>query len=146
MEVPELEVRPVTRADLEGITRLEESSFDDPYPEYFLLELVEGCADTFLVAVSQGALVGYAVVDHWSEGEHLVSIAVDEAWRRKGVGQRLLSGLVAKLGSGKLLRLEVRRGNAPAVLFYLKNGFKEVGMEPAYYRDGEDALLMEKLL
>ena len=44
----------------------------------------------------------------------------------------------------RAIRLEVRRNNKPAIQFYTKNGYKLVGVEEHYYRDGEDALIMEK--
>ena len=144
LALPKLEVRQVRDGDLEQVVALEEASFDDPYPEYFLRELLEDNRDTFLVAVSEGKVVGYAVVDRWVDHDHLVSIAVYPAMRGRGVGQLLFSGLEERLGRKRALRLEVRRSNSVAIRFYLKNGFKEVGVELSYYRDGEDALLMEK--
>ncbi len=144
LTLPELEVRPVRKSDLGSVVGLEESCFDDPYPRYFLEELADGNPDTFLVAVSEGKVVGYAVVDRWEDNNHLISIAVDADRRRSGIGQRLLSALMTGVRDGRPWRLEVRRSNVAAVRFYLKNGFRDVGVEEGCYRDGEDALLMEK--
>jgi ribosomal-protein-alanine N-acetyltransferase len=144
LALPKLEVRQVRDDDLEQVVALEDASFDDPYPAYFLKELVEDNRDTFLVAVSEGKVLGYAVVDRWVDHDHLVSIAVYPAVRGRGMGQLLFSGLEERLVGKRALRLEVRRSNTVAIRFYKKNGVKEVGVEPGYYRDGEDALLMEK--
>ena len=38
----------------------------------------------------------------------------------------------------------MRKNNKPAIAFYTKNGYKLAGVEEHYYRDGEDALVMEK--
>ena len=41
--------------------------------------------------------------------------------------------------------LEVRAGNPAARGFYRAQGFREVGRRPAYYTDGEDAVLLSRL-
>jgi ribosomal-protein-alanine N-acetyltransferase len=43
----------------------------------------------------------------------------------------------------RLVTLEVRRSNAPAISLYLALGYRQVGMRPRYYaEENEDALLM----
>jgi ribosomal-protein-alanine acetyltransferase len=138
-------VRPVKPEDLASIYRLEESCFKDPFPPYFINQLAEANPETFLVAVDNGRIAGYAVIDNWPDHKHLVSIAVHANSRRKGIGQFLLDGLVERLGEGPL-RLELRRSNVPAFTFYLRNGFRQTGIAHSYYSDGEDAIQMEKLI
>jgi [ribosomal protein S18]-alanine N-acetyltransferase len=140
-----IEVRSVRPEDLTAISTIEEASFKDPYPAYFLAQLADVAADTFLVGLVQGGIVGYAVVDEWTEQQHLVSIAVLPNHRRKGVGQALFNGLVERLREGKL-GLELRRSNKEALNFYLKNGFSRTGVAHSYYADGEDAIQMEKTI
>jgi [ribosomal protein S18]-alanine N-acetyltransferase len=140
---PRVTVRPVKPEDLKDIYNIEESSFKDPYPAYFLLQLADANPTTFLVATDQALVVGYAVVDQWTDQQHLVSIAVLPDYRKKGVGQALFNGLVERLREGKLI-LELRRSNKEALNFYLKNGFNQTGIADSYYTDGEDAIQMEK--
>src|SRR5205809_7980762 len=82
----EFQIRAVITEDMRSIADLEQACFDDPFPSYFLSQLAEANPDTILVAVSTGQIVGYAVVDAWSDHEHLVSVAVHEQSRRKGIG------------------------------------------------------------
>ncbi len=138
-------VRRVSREDLPMVSRLEELSFPDPYPRYFLEQLAEANPETFLVAEREGKLVGYTVADQWRDHNHLVSIAVHPDNRRTGVGETLLVELENILESG-LLRLELRKSNLAAMEFYMANGFKPMGTRPGYYGDGEDAILMEKIV
>jgi len=42
------------------------------------------------------------------------------------------------------MELQVKVSNIEAISFYRKLGFKEVGLIPNYYQDGEDALIMSK--
>jgi [ribosomal protein S18]-alanine N-acetyltransferase len=144
LALPELEIRLFQTGDLEAVSRIEEACFDDPYPQYFFAQLAEANPETFLVALFEEEIVGYAIIDGWADHDHLISIAVHPEHRRKGVAQALLDRLESRLSGKRPVRLEVRRNNTPAVQFYTKNGYRYVGVEERYYRDGEDALIMEK--
>ena len=141
---PRVEIRRFENLDLEVVSQIEDACFDDPYPKYFIGQLAEANPETFLVALLGGKIVGYAVVDHWADHDHLISIAVHPEHRRKGIAQQLLTSLEEQLSHRRTIRLEVRRNNKPAIQFYTKNGYMYVGVEERYYRDGEDALIMEK--
>src|SRR5438309_9801278 len=105
-----VEIRTVRTEDLRLVYELEEQSFKDPFPNYFIDQLADANPETFLVAAYTGAIVGYAVVDDWSEYQHLVSIAVRPGFRIRGVAQALLDDLFERSRSGPL-RLEVMRSN-----------------------------------
>jgi ribosomal-protein-alanine N-acetyltransferase len=140
-----LRIRLVKSADMDAISELEDASFEDPFPSYFLSQLADANPDTFLVAEVNGKIVGYAVVDNGIDQQHLVSIAVSAGLRRKGIGQALLDGLIRRLHEGSL-GLEVRRSNKAAIELYHKNGFTDTGIAHSYYKDGEDAIQMERLI
>src|SRR5215467_5811013 len=134
-----LQVRLVRSEDLNAVSNIEDSTFKDAYPPYFLAQLADANPDTFVVALDNGEVVGYAVVDEWTDEQHLVSIAVLTGHRRKGVGQAMLNELLGKLREGRL-GLELRRSNKEALNFYQKNGFSQKGIAHSYYKDGEDAI------
>lgn len=144
-----VEVRGVELGDLEAVDRIEKLSFPDPYPWRLLYRLILFSPKTFLVATSEGRLVGYvsAVVEEGEVG-HILSIATPPDSRRRGVARRLLEHLLPILkGKGvRVVRLEVRRGNRAAQNLYLNLGFTEAGMVEGYYGDGEDGLLFERQL
>ena len=140
-----IQVRQVRREDLPGVHELEASSFKDPFPPYFIDQLANANPETFLVAVEEDRIVGYAVVDNWTDHQHLVSIAVSTGSRRKGIGQALLDNMLARVREGPL-RLELRKSNQAALSLYRKNGFTETGVTHSYYTDGEDAITMERLI
>ena len=71
-------------------------------------------------------------------------MAVAPAFRRRGVADALLAGLIG-VGRGRLafLTLEARASNRPALRLYEKHGFRAVGRRKDYYDDPkEDAILM----
>ncbi len=145
LETQELQIRQFKAEDISAISELEQLSFKDPFPSYFLSQLADANPGTFLVAVTGDKIIGYAVTDKWPDQEHLVSIAVIPDSRKKGVGQALLDRLIERLQTGSL-KLEVRRSNKAALNLYRKNGFAQTGVAHSYYTDGEDAIQMEKVI
>ncbi len=76
---------------------------------------------------------------------HLISIAVLEEHRGRGLGSRLLRRTI-KIARERYhadsIYLEVRVSNVRAIKLYEKFGFRKVRIIPEYYRDGEDAFVM----
>ena len=139
-------IRTVRQDDIDAISLLEEASFNDPYPSYFLSELARDNPETFLVFTLNNEIVGYGVVDRWEDHDHLISIAVRPDSRRKGLGEALLVELEKRLSKERPLRLEVRQNNLAAIQLYLKRGFTKIGLVEGYYGDGDSAIIMEKRL
>ena len=59
---------------------------------------------TTIVAVSRGQVVGFAQIQGDGVGlqTHLSLLAVDEAWRRRGVGRRLVEEGFRRLGAARM--------------------------------------------
>ena len=144
LTIAEQNIRPVRQDDVAEISLLEETSFNDPYPSYFLSELARDNPETFLVLTLNNEIVGYGVVDRWEDHDHLISIAVRPDSRRKGLGEALLVELEKRLSNERPLRLEVRQSNFAAIHLYSKRGFTKTGLAEGYYGDGENAVTMEK--
>lgn len=83
----------------------------------------------------------YVIVDE----AHLTSIAVREAYRRRGIGELLLISafdLAIELKT-HIVTLEVRLSNTAAQKLYTKYNFTKIGVRRGYYTDNrEDAILM----
>ena len=78
------------------------------------------------------------------EGE-LYRIAVDEKYRRRGLGRERLGFAAAALAERGLRSffLEVREKNLPARALYASLGFTECGVRKNYYKNPTDnAILM----
>jgi len=142
-------IRPARPGDVGRVQRIEASIYPDPWPRALFQLMLERAPGLFLVLVSDEMVVGYAVGEVEMRGGlsagHVMNIAVDHPWRRKGVGQALLEELEARLGRRgvALFFLEVRESNLPAQSLYMKNGYTVVGRLPGYYRN-EDGLVIEK--
>ena len=109
---------------------------------------LHGTVSRGVCAVEDGEIVGYACETVLFENAEVDNIAVAESCRRRGVGKKLLKKLEteAKERGARVILLEVRVSNAPAMTMYLKEGFKGIYVRPRYYPDGEDAVVMQKEL
>ncbi|RLG37068.1 MAG: ribosomal-protein-alanine N-acetyltransferase [Candidatus Alkanophagales archaeon] len=114
------------------------------------LEVYEMCPEGFLVAeVGSYGVVGFVVVLLSTPAEgRIFAIAVDRDFRERGIATELLNAAFDILMSwgAKSVRLEVRVNNYVARRLYRKLGFSDFGYVPAYYSDGEAAILMRKPL
>ncbi|NPA39714.1 MAG: ribosomal protein S18-alanine N-acetyltransferase [Thermodesulfobacteria bacterium] len=102
----------------------------------------------FILAFVNSKLVGYLIFRQVDEEAEILRLGVKKEFRRKGIGEKLLKKaeeLVITQG-GKVIYLEVRKSNEPAINFYKKQNFSIVSVRKNYYPDGEDALIMRKVL
>jgi ribosomal-protein-alanine N-acetyltransferase len=140
-------IREFRRPDVKQVLEIEFSSFKDPYPSHILVDIYNLGAG-FLVAQQDNMIVGYIIFWIRFEDEgHIISLAVEKKYRRKGVGSSLVwSALdIFKKYNLKKIKLEVRIGNKAARKFYQEIGFEEKEFLPSYYDDGEDAVVMEMI-
>nr|WP_245215481.1 GNAT family N-acetyltransferase [Pararoseomonas baculiformis] len=74
----------------------------------------------------------------------ILTLAVDPACRRQGLGGSLLGACLAEVArrGAACLFLEVSEGNAPARALYGRAGAREVGRRRCYYADRSDALVL----
>lgn len=139
-------VEPMRAADLEAVHRIERESFRTPWPPHaYRTELETNRLAHYVVARVGAEVVGYAGMWLMVDEAHITTFAVAPAWRRQGVGERLLIALLdlALARGAREATLEVRLSNLPARRLYEKYGFRPVGLRPRYYSDdNEDALIM----
>jgi ribosomal protein S18 acetylase RimI-like enzyme len=99
-----------------------------------------------VVARAAGSVVGFAVMEfHFAARRaHLVLLAVEPAYRRRGVGVALFRWLekVALLGGIERIGLELRADNDEARAFYDRLAFCETELRRGYYDGRLDAISM----
>ncbi len=131
------ELRPGSGGDLASIAQIQAAS-----PEASQWDVPEYLKYDLLVAVCAGRVAGFAVARRVAEDEsELLNLAIDPAFRRRGIGRRLVAVLASShLGT---FWLEVRESNLGARKFYKSLGFCEAGCRPGYYPDSaEGAIVM----
>jgi ribosomal-protein-alanine N-acetyltransferase len=138
--------------DLPSVMTLEAELFgDEAWSEgMFWSELAEGETRRYVVEEdSAGALCGYAGLCAYAPYEAYVqTMAVAPRARRRGLGQQLLSELLAEASRRKCphVDLEVRADNDAAIRLYARNSFERIGVRRGYYQpSGTDAIVMRRL-
>lgn len=133
--------------DIEPVMGLERELFaeDSWSPELFWAELAELDSRHYLVAESDGVIVGYAGLLAYIDEGYVQTIAVAPGSQGLGVGSQLLVALLREARRIGLpsVGLEVRADNERAQALYRRFGFAPVGVRRGYYQpSGADAVVM----
>ena len=139
-----MNVRKFKKKDLKRVFEIENMSFDQSYGINMFQQLYE-MGIGFLVAEEDDYVIGYVMfwIKYENQG-HIISIAVDKNYRRKGAGTQLLVKAIAILSLLDLhtIYLEVNENNEGAVEFYKNFNFKIDRVVPGYYENGDGAIVM----
>lgn len=145
-----IEIRRLTLADLGSIERIERSAYPTPWSRsMFAGELAKPsaiCIGAFDVDGTE-SLTGYLIVSRYVDAWHVMNLAIDESYRRRGIARRLLEELFATTKDDTMrgYTLEVRVSNTTAITLYEHVGFRITGVRRGYYTDNrEDAYVMWK--
>jgi ribosomal-protein-alanine N-acetyltransferase len=154
-KVGDYDIRRCDRDDIESVIMINSKTLPEHYSDYFYFEILSEFPDTFLIAELSGEVVGYIMcrVEYGfshlrrlglARKGHIISVAVLEEHRGKGLGTRLITTAHQEImkKSGSECYLEVRVSNSQAVSLYEGLGYKVAGKLESYYKDGEPALLM----
>ena len=148
-------IRRCDPADIIPVMEINMKTLPEHYSDYFYESLLGELPEAFLVGEIKGRPVGYIMCKTeygfsnfkklgFVKKGHMVSIAVLEEHRQKGIGKAIVEEALKGVKSKKCdeLYLEVRCSNTGGVKLYEKMGFIIKQRLKTYYRDGEDAFLM----
>ena len=130
-----------------AVAALENVCFSMPWSEASVASELTNPLALWIVAVEGDTLCGYVGSQAVMGEADMMNIAVDPAWRRRGIARELVLELIRQLKKTGVhcLTLEVRASNAPAIALYESMGFTQVGYRPKYYMNPkEDALILRK--
>jgi ribosomal-protein-alanine N-acetyltransferase len=148
-------IRRCEEKDLTSVTSINMNTLPEHYSDYFFESILRELPEAFVVAEVNDNIIGYIMCKiefgfsnfrklGFVKKGHVVSVAVLDQHRGKGVGRALMlegvNGVVSRKSDE--IYLEVRISNEPAIKMYEKLGFQIKSRLRTYYRDGEDAYLM----
>lgn len=135
--------------DLGAIEEIERRSYPTPWSRpMFASELAKPssiCVGAF--DEETRALIGYLVVARYVDAWHVMNIAIEPRYQRRGIATTLLAHLfdLTDDDDRRGYTLEVRVSNKGAIRLYEQLGFRTRGLRRAYYTDNrEDAVIMWK--
>lgn len=124
-------------------------SFPRPWSAEDLCRLAQTSHCHGIAARCGDVLAGFIIISVAADEAEILTLAVDEAWRRRGVAGALIQEAIAEAArrGARVLLLEVGVQNIAAQALYAKSGFATAGRRKNYYRGPngtEDALLMRR--
>ncbi len=144
--------RSVTSADAPTVAALEHMAMpagkNTGSAESWARLLRSPATQGLLLEDGTGNCRAYCIWQGVAQQVELLSIAVDPAFSRKGLGSFLIDEMAAicRAQGAEIVFLEVAENNTPARQFYEKKAFVAIGRRPRYYRlsneSFKDAILM----
>ena len=139
-----LEISQMSISDLDSISNILLTDFDDFWTYSILKSELENPNSTFIVAKQNNQVFGFGGIWRSIDDIHITNIVVKKNLRNNGIGSMLLNKLIelSKKRNINSITLEVNTKNIPAIKLYEKYGFKNVGIRKKYYNNTDDAIIM----
>lgn len=145
----DIQVRKMDLSDIPFVYQEELKIFGKSLGEKTLYnEIIYNEMSRYFIALVDGKRAGY--VGSWLTipNAEILNLFVSEKYRGLGLGKELMAKVieVCKEHNIEQLTLEVRQSNVYAKELYASLGFQDVAIRKKYYENGDDALLMSKIL
>ncbi|MCL4314167.1 MAG: GNAT family N-acetyltransferase [Candidatus Thermoplasmatota archaeon] len=131
------------------VTDLANRSMTESYDHKVIMDAYRNWPEGFLMGLHGRTLTGFIAGSKFMRTEaRILLLAVDEKYRRLGIGSALISRFmeICRQNGFMSIRLEVRTDNTAAISFYRNHGFSITATMPYYYSDLSDAFQMWRLL
>ena len=140
-----ISIRPASLDDISAILEIENKTNQMPWTEAQFISSME-VGHYSVVLQEENNILGFAIYSPIIPESHLLNIAIHPNHQGRGLGDKLLQKIIFqnKTMGVKVISLEVRVSNLPAIALYEKWGFFKDAIRPNYYSGApkEDALLM----
>lgn len=142
-------VRSMNLNDLEEIVKIEKELYKVPWNvNQYKYELEENEFSYLFVLEHNNIIVGYYGFWVMFEECDITKVSIRKEFQGMKLSNILMEDSfkrIKALGCNKI-NLEVRVNNVRATNLYRKHGFKDVFVRKNYYGEGEDALILSKVL
>lgn len=96
MDEVRITIRYMEPQDTEKVAYIEKNNFSEPWPESEFSKTLQDDKYIYIVAADGERIAGYAGCYVVLENADITNIAVDEGYRRQGIGDRLIELLSLK--------------------------------------------------
>ena len=131
-----LHIEPAQAKDADAAAKLHAAGFYRGWPrEEFAAYITGEGTPVYVACDAKRKIAGFSMLRHLGDDVELITIAVDNKWRKRGVGGALMRAMIDDLlmSPAKKLFLEVAADNAAALKLYGKFGFQKVSERKGYY-------------
>ncbi len=127
-----INIKQVKKGDLLKLTEIYVDIFDYPssikdFENYFKEDTIK------IWKISTTKIIGFVIFYHVRNEIEIIQIGIIKSCQRKNYGS-IIVDKIKNLNDIKKIFLEVSVENTQAINFYLKNGFKKIGIRKAYYK------------
>ena len=149
-EFEAVDIRPMNELDVPVVGAIERAGYQFPWSEGIFRDCLRVSYFCRVVEIG-GTIVGHAVMSVGAAEAHVLNICIDEAYRCRGIGGRLLTHMLraaAAAGAAEAF-LEARPSNLSAIRLYQSLGFVQVGIRRGYYQavgGREDAIVLKRYI
>ena len=139
-----IELLPLSDSNYSDVAKIDRESLgEESWSEALYKNEIGAPEKNYLVAYSDGKVVGFGGFAQVFDEGHIMNVAVTSEYRRRGIASVILDELI-RIGREKGVRaftLEVRKSNVGAISLYEKKGFTLAGIRKKYYGGKEDACI-----
>ena len=141
-------IRKAIHEDMEKLWELDSKAFKgEAYPLFFIKQALELFPHTFYIAELDKNLIGFCIgslVTGDTEKGWILSMAVEEKFRGKGIGTTLLNKIIDELMNLKCqeILLSVHPNNTSAKYIYKRRGFEKINEVESYFGEGNPRDIM----
>ena len=139
-----INIKQVKKGELLKLIEIDNDIFDYPasikdFENYFKEDTIK------IWKISTQKIIGFVIFYHVRDEIEIIQIGIMKSCRRKNYGS-LIVNKIKKLKDIRKIFLEVSVENTQAINFYLKNGFKKIGIRKAYYKINKQRIDALRLL
>lgn len=130
--------------DVEAIYHIATGAFgSSPWPIKIFQHELSCIRNQYFVAKINHTIVGFIGMTTILDEAEITSLAVLPDYQKQGIAQALIARVLSVPDLKRIL-LEVSEHNGAAQGLYIKNSFTVYNRRRHYYKNGDDALLMER--
>ena len=138
-----INIKPIQKSDIIELIEIEKdvygySLYKEDFENYFYKDAIN------IWKISTRKIIGFVCFYHVKDEIEIIQLCIIKSYQRKNYGSLIISKL-KKLNIKKIF-LEVSSENTQAKNFYLKHGFKKIGIRKDYYRGNKQRIDALRLL
>ena len=142
-----MKIREAKVNDLGKIYDIEKRIFSNPWSKQSIKNEINriSCSLNF-IAEKNDHLIGYCFSHIIDKEVHILNMAIDIPYQHRGNGKEFFNLIFKEYMEYANVFLEVKKTNFPAINLYFNFGFEEIDRKKMYYSDGEDAIVMSRIV